>query len=61
MHTIKPIASLTRPELRDLAHAAADRGDPLHECNPCEPDTTPYLNFEHDYLERRLSYETADS
>lgn len=61
MDQIKPITSLTRAELRDLAQAAADRGEPLHECNPCEPGTTQHINFETDYLARRLSYETADS
>jgi hypothetical protein len=56
MHQIKPTHTLTRAELRDLAYAAADRGDPLHECNLCEPGTTEALNFELDYLERRLSF-----
>lgn len=61
MHQIAPLASLTRTELRELAQGCADRGEPLHECNPCEPGTTQHTNFEHDYLERRLSFETADS
>lgn len=61
MHTITPIEKLTRAELRDLATAAADRGDSLHECNPCVPGTTEYLNFEHDYIERRLSFEIFDT
>lgn len=51
MH-IKPISKLSREEIRDLARAAADRGQPLAEANVCEPDTADYKHFEFNYLER---------
>lgn len=59
METIKPITRLTRAERRDLAHAAAERGEPVHEACPHEPGTPEHQQFYDDYVERRLDLETV--
>lgn len=53
MH-IKPIKTLSRAELRELAHAAADRGETLADANPCEPGTTQHKEFQNAFLEREF-------
>ena len=54
MTTIKPLHTLTRSEIRELAHAAAERGEPVAEANPYPADSTNGINFQHDYQERAL-------
>lgn len=53
MH-IKPIDTLTRAELRELAHAAADRGETVAKANPFEPGSTQHQDFTNDFLEREF-------
>lgn len=60
MHQIKPITAMTREECRDMANAAAERDEPLHQANPFEPGTTQHTNFSSDYWARhRELVETA--
>lgn len=51
MH-IKPLHQATRAETRDMARAAAERGEPLAEANPFEPGTPQSLQFSTDYQAR---------
>ena len=62
MH-IKPLHQATRGEIRDMARAAAERGEPLAEANPFEPGTPQCLDFSTDYHERHseLTEKGADS
>jgi hypothetical protein len=54
MNTIKPLHSLTRIEIRELAHAAADRGELVAQANPYPANSTNGINFQHSYQERAL-------
>ena len=60
MH-IKPITTVSRDEIRDMAHAAAENGEPQHEANPFEPGTTQNTNFATDYLSRQRELEESDA
>jgi hypothetical protein len=46
MSSIKRLDNLTREEVRALAHAAADRGEPLREAN-----NFPWVSEQHDWFE----------
>lgn len=50
---IKPIHSLTREELRDMAHTAADNNEPMHEACPGGLSISQRHEFQSDYVERR--------
>lgn len=50
--TIKPLHTLDRAEIRELAHAAAERGDSIAEANPYPPGSINATRFDHDYQER---------
>lgn len=50
--TIKPLHTLDRAEIRELAQAAAERGDSIAEANPYPADSTNGINFQHSYQER---------
>ena len=52
-HTIKPIHTLTRDERRELAEAAAENCQHLHDACPFEAGTPEQLEFQDDYLHRR--------
>ena len=51
-HAIKPLARVSRDELRLLAQAAANRGEPLAQANVFAPGSANHRLFEHDYRER---------
>lgn len=53
MDQIKPITSLTRAERRELAEAAADNGERLHDACPFPAGSPEYSDFEDDFLRRR--------
>lgn len=61
MNTVKPLNHLSRDEIRDLARAAAERGDPLHEACPYAAGSAHYLNFQNDYIEHRFLLEAVDT
>lgn len=50
---IKPITSLTLAEIRDLAQAAADSSEPVHEACPADLSAEQRHEFESAYVERR--------
>lgn len=52
MHAIKPLHALTRAEVRALAVAAADRGEPVATANPFEPGTHSFDWFQAEYRHR---------
>jgi hypothetical protein len=49
---IAPLTTLDREGIRQLAIAAADNGEPLHEANRYERGTWQDLHFTHCYWER---------
>lgn len=51
---IKPLHTLTRAEIRELAQSAADRGDSLIESNPFQTGTKNSISFDHAFIERVL-------
>lgn len=55
MHNVIPLAQIDRDTIRDLAYAAADRGENRDEANPFAPGTTKHQNFEHDFIARELA------
>lgn len=58
MH-IKPTHTLTREELREIAFAAADNSQPVHEACPAGLSVEQRNEFQGAYVERRLSYAQA--
>jgi hypothetical protein len=52
MHVIKSIDQLGHEEIVELARAAADNGQPLHEANPFAPGTSQHCTFNHWYWAR---------
>lgn len=52
MSSIRPLESLSREEVREMAHAAADRCD--QSANPFEPGSANHQRYQHDYQERSL-------
>lgn len=56
MSTIKPLTSLTRAEVRELAIAAADRGEPL---NPYPAMTERNVWFQTEYSNRQRELSPA--
>lgn len=52
MLNIKPLARLTQDEVCTLAHAAADRGDPIETANPFPPDLPAFVWFQTYYRDR---------
>lgn len=58
MH-IKPLSSLTRAEISDLAQAACDSGEDLGAANPFERDTWQFTAFHMAYLARLDQIEPA--
>lgn len=50
---IKPIASLTPAELRELAQAAANNNEPVHEACPAGLSLNQRHEFQTAYVERR--------
>lgn len=53
--------NVSREEIRELARAAAERGQPMTEANPYEEGTHAHHRFELDYREheRHLQDETV--
>jgi hypothetical protein len=51
MH-IKPLNTLTPAEVTDLAHAAADRGEPLDAANPYAAGSARHDRFAAAYRKR---------
>ena len=49
---IKPLAAMSRGDIRDSAYEAADRGENKDEANPFAPGTLEHSHFEHDFLQR---------
>ncbi|MCY1171309.1 hypothetical protein D9M73_114150 [compost metagenome] len=56
---VKAIASLSREEIRDLAHAAADRGEHKEAANPFPVGSLARAHFEHDFLDRERALAPA--
>jgi hypothetical protein len=56
-HAIKPLNQLSLAELRDLAHAAADRDDA--DSNPFTPGTDKHSQYQRFYDERSAQLCTA--
>ena len=54
MNNIRPLHTLDRGEVRELAHAAAERDEPLQQANKFEPGTQAHAWFELAYQERAL-------
>jgi hypothetical protein len=52
MSSIRTLESLSREDIREMAHAAADRDD--QHANPFEPGSANHRRYEHDYQERSL-------
>lgn len=50
MHQIKPHHRLTAAEVRQLARAAAERDEPLDECNVFAVGTDQHAVFTTEYL-----------
>lgn len=46
---IKPLHTLSRQEVREMAQAAAERGDPLDHANVFAPGTANHDHFNTDY------------
>lgn len=59
MHVIKPLHSLTRSEVRELAYAAADRGEPVDTANPFVSGTHSFDWFQADYSHRQAELSPA--
>ncbi len=59
MHAIKRLDNLTREEVRTLAHAAADRGEPMPDANPFPAMTERYECFKRDYRDRQAELSPA--
>lgn len=55
MHVIKPLHQVTRAEITAMAHAAAERDEPVASANVFAFGTPNYRAFELDYLERRMT------
>lgn len=51
-HNIKPLERVSRDEVRLLAQAAANRGEPLAQANVFPDGTANHRHFAHDYRER---------
>ena len=45
MNTIKPLHTLTRQEVRELAQAAVERGEALQAANVFDPGTSNHFHF----------------
>ena len=56
-HAIKPLSQLNLVELRDLAHAAADRDDA--DSNPFPTGTEKHGHYQRFYAERSAQLCTA--
>ena len=54
---IKPLHAIFRHELRDLAYAAAERGECRHQANVFEAGPVNHAHFEHDYHAHELAIE----
>jgi hypothetical protein len=54
MHHIQHLTGLTREQRRDMAHRAAERGDPVHEACPYPHGTLEHAFFHSDYVDRRF-------
>ena len=52
MNSIRSLEFLSREEVRDMAHAAADRDD--QHANPFAPGSVNHRRYQHDYQERSL-------
>jgi len=50
---IKPLHALTRAERRELAQAAADNGQHLHDACPFAAGTPEQAQFQDDFLDHR--------
>ena len=48
---IKPLHTLTRQEVRELAQAAVERGEALQSANVFDPGTSNYFHFIADFNE----------
>jgi hypothetical protein len=59
MHVIKRLDDLTREEVRALAHAAVDRGEPLPEANNFPRVSKQYGWFEAEYRDRQAELSPA--
>jgi len=59
MHAIKRLDNLTPHEIRELAHAAADRGEPHETANPYEFGTANHLWFQTYYSYRQAELSPA--
>ena len=55
MFAIKSLHQVTRAEITALAHAAAERGEPVAEANPFMRGSANWSAFNLDYFERRLA------
>ena len=54
---IQPLTSLNRAQRRDMAHRAAERGEPVHEACPHAPGTPEHDEFHSDYIDHRFALE----
>nr|WP_319566246.1 hypothetical protein [uncultured Rhodoferax sp.] len=52
---VKPLHQATRADITILAHAAAERDEPMELANVFHPGTPNHLAFEVDYFEHRFS------
>lgn len=59
MFAIKPLHTLSRAEIRELAIAAADRGDSIDSCNPFAPGTDRFDWFQSYYRDRQAQLSPA--
>lgn len=59
MHNVIPLEQVSRETVRDLAHAAADNGEPP-STNPFPQDHPNHRHWEHDFLERSRDLAFAD-
>lgn len=54
---VRSIHRMTREQRRELAHRAAERGDPIHEACPHAPGTVEHDEFHDDYVQHRFALE----
>lgn len=51
-HAIKPLSALTREEIAELGHLAAERGEAVEDVNPFTSGTHEATTFERSYRAR---------
>ena len=61
MPSIKPLHMVTRSDITQMAHAAAERGEPVDQANVFSVGSASWRAFQVDYLSHSMALEPLEA